>query len=46
VKWENREKEREGEERMKAGKSSHAGKTLESLPREINGGGREMSTLL
>ena len=43
VKWENGEKEREGEERRNAGRSSLAGK---SLPRETNGGGREMSTLL
>ena len=46
MKWENGEKEREGEERRKAGRSSHAGKTLESLPREGNGGRREMSTVL
>ena len=26
--------------------SSRAGKTLESLPRETNGGGREVSTVL
>jgi len=42
VKWENGEKEREGEERRKAGRSSLAGQTLESLPRETSskGGGR------
>ena len=32
-------KEREGEERRKAGRSSHAGKTLAGLPRETNGEG-------
>ena len=37
MKWENGEKEREGEER-KAGRSSLAGKTRESLPSEIKGG--------
>jgi len=48
VKWENGEKEREGEERRKAERSSPAVKTREvQLPGEtINGGGREMSTLL
>jgi len=45
VKWENGEKERE-RKRRKAGRSSLAGKTLESLPRETKGGGRKMSTLL
>ena len=39
MKWENGEKEREGEERRKAGRSSLAGKTLESLLRETKGGG-------
>jgi len=46
VKWDNGEKEKEGEERRKAGRSSHTGKTLDSLTRETNGGGREMATLL
>jgi len=46
VKWENGEREREGEERRKAGRSSLAGKTLESLPHETKGRGRELSTLL
>jgi len=49
VKWENGEKgekEREGEERRKAGRSSLTCKTLESLPRETKGGDRKMSTLL
>ena len=46
MKWENVEKEREGEERRKAGRSNHTGKILSSLPRETNGGGREMSTVL
>jgi len=32
VKWENREKGREGEERRKAGRSSLAVQTVESLP--------------
>jgi len=32
--------------RRKAGRSSLAGQTLESLPRETKGGGREMSTLV
>jgi len=45
VKWENGEREREGEERRKAGRSSLAGKTL-SLPHETKGRGRELSTLL
>ena len=39
--WENGEKEREGEEGRKAGRSSQGGKTLKSLPRETNGGARE-----
>ena len=30
---------------MKAGRSSHASKIRESLPRETNGGGREMQAL-
>jgi len=46
VKWKNGEKEREGEERREAGRSSLAGKSLESLPRETKGGGRELSSLL
>ena len=54
MKWENGEREREGEERRKAGRSSLAGKTLESLagktleslPHETKGRGRELSTLL
>ena len=43
MKWETGENERE---REKAGGSSLAGQTLESVPRETKGGGREMSTLL
>jgi len=38
MKWKNGEKEREGEEK-KAGRSSLAGKTPESLSSEIKGGG-------
>jgi len=45
VKWENGEKERE-RKRRKAGRSSLAGKTLESLLRETKGGERELSSLL
>ena len=37
MKWENREKGREGEERRKAGRSSLAVQTVESLPRETKG---------
>jgi len=40
VKWENGEKEREGEER-KAGRSSLAGQTRESLPRRLREKGRK-----
>jgi len=58
VKWESGEEEREGEnkkkegresiKRRKAGRSSLAGQTLESLPREtkVHAGGREMSALM
>jgi len=46
VKWENGEREREGEERRKAGRSNLAGKTRESLPHETKGRGRELSTPL
>jgi len=41
-----RGEEREGEEGRKAGRSSHRDETLKSLPRETNGGGREMSFVL
>jgi len=41
--WETGENERE---RERAGGSSLAGQTLESVPRETKGEGREMSTLL
>ena len=43
MKWENGVKERE---RRKAGRSSLAGQTVESLPRETKDGGKEMAKFL
>ena len=45
MRWENG-RGQQGEEKKEAGRTSLAGQTLESLPRETEGGRRGMPTLL